>query len=116
MPIPPHLQRKLQQAIGTEAGDSLVTYLDSVEAMRGDIAELRHDTERLEDRLTALINASNEKLTALIAVNNERLTGLIATTEARLEASFEKGLREQTRFFFVAWSVILAFVVGLYVR
>ena len=105
MPIPPHLQRKLQQALGTEAGDSLVTYLDSVEAMRGDIAELRHDMDRIEDKLTGLITAGNE-----------RLTGLIATTEARLETSIQKGLREQTRFFFVAWSVILAFVVGLYVR
>ena len=46
----------------------------------------------------------------------EKLMGMIATTEARLEASIQRDLREQTRFFFVAWSVILAFVVGLYVR
>lgn len=105
MPINPHLQRKLQQALGPEAGDSLVTYLDSVEAMRGDIAELRHDMDRLEDRLTALIDGRYEKL-----------AGLIATSEARMDASLQKGLREQTRFFFVAWSVILAFVAGLYVR
>ena len=82
-----------------------MTYLDSVEAMRGDIAELRHDMERMDDKLIGLMNA-----------NNEKLMGMIATTEARLEASIQRALREQTRFFFVAWSVILAFVVGLYVR
>ena len=35
---------------------------------------------------------------------------------ARVEAAFEKALREQTRFFFLAWSVILATIIGLYVR
>lgn len=35
---------------------------------------------------------------------------------ARMETLLEKGLREQTRFFFVAWSVLLAMMVGLYTR
>jgi hypothetical protein len=35
---------------------------------------------------------------------------------ARIEASLERALREQTRFFFLAWSVILATIIGLYVR
>ena len=94
MPIPPQLQRKLQQTLGTEAGDALVTYLDSVEAMRGDIAELRHEMQR----------------------GDEKLAALIATSEARMEAAIEKGLREQTRFFFLAWSVVLASIIGLYAR
>ena len=35
---------------------------------------------------------------------------------ARVDASLEKALREQTRFFFLAWSVLLAVIVGLYAR
>jgi len=35
---------------------------------------------------------------------------------ARIEATFEKTLREQTRFFFVAWAVILAAIIGIYAR
>lgn len=35
---------------------------------------------------------------------------------SRLEAAFEKALREQTRFFFVAWAVILAAIIGMYAR
>ena len=149
MPIPPPLQRKLQQTLGIEAGDSLVTYLDSIEAMRGDIAELRHALQRLddklltflgarddkwavimkasEDKLTTLITANEEKLTTLITANEEKLTtliksnaetltGLVATSEARTAAAIERGLKEQTRFFFLAWSVVLASIIGLYAR
>ena len=35
-------------------------------------------------------------------------------TAARLEALLERGLRGQTRFFFLAWGVQLAAIVGLY--
>jgi hypothetical protein len=31
-----------------------------------------------------------------------------------MERMMEKGMREQTRFFFLAWSVPLAAIVGLY--
>ena len=32
----------------------------------------------------------------------------------RMELLVERGLREQTRFFFLAWAVILAAIMGLY--
>lgn len=35
---------------------------------------------------------------------------------AQSNAALEETLREQTRFFFVAWSVLLAAIVGLYAR
>jgi hypothetical protein len=28
----------------------------------------------------------------------------------------ERGLREQTRFFFLAWAVLLAAIIGIYAR
>ena len=34
----------------------------------------------------------------------------------RMELLVERGLREQTRFFFLAWGVILAAIIGLYTR
>jgi hypothetical protein len=33
-----------------------------------------------------------------------------------MEAAFEKALRDQTRFFFVAWAVILAAIIGISAR
>ena len=55
--------------------------LESRDASRGDVRELRHEMQ-------------------------------LGFT--RMEAAFEKGLREQTRSFFVAWAVILAAIVGIY--
>ncbi len=50
--------------------------------------------------------------------------GAIATMELRVHANdrvpqsarLEKGFREQTRFFFLTWSVLLAAIIGLYAR
>jgi hypothetical protein len=42
-----------------------------------------------------------------------------ARIDARFEqqnTTFERVLREQTRFFFVAWAVILAAIIGIYAR
>ena len=35
---------------------------------------------------------------------------------ARVDGTIEKALRKQTQFFFVAWAVILAAIVGIYAR
>ncbi len=45
-----------------------------------------------------------------------KLDGGVQSLRADFTAAIEKGLRDQTRFFFVAWSVILAAIVGLYAR
>ena len=65
-----------------------------MDANRDDIGELRHETQlgfsRLEQRLD--------------------------TVRVEFQAVLEKGFREQTRFFFLAWSVLLAAIVGLFAR
>lgn len=94
MPVSPHLLRKLQETLGVEAADDLVSWMEEMDANRGDIGELRHEVQLGFAR----VDAGVEKL------------------EAKMEALFEKGLREQTRFFFLAWSVLLASIVGLYAR
>jgi hypothetical protein len=45
-----------------------------------------------------------------------RLDGRLDTMQASMERMMEKGLREQMRFFFLAWSTLLAAIVGLYAR
>ncbi|MGH7677081.1 MAG: hypothetical protein ACRENU_01365 [Gemmatimonadaceae bacterium] len=81
----PHLERKLKEALGDDAGAELAAVTDRIDPIRGDIAELRH---AMEQRFTAL--------------------------EARMDARIEGSAKEQTRFFFVAWGVLLAAIVGLY--
>lgn len=90
MPVSPHLLRKLQETLGADAAEDLVNMLESTDPFRGDLAELRHEMRMGFTRMDAM--------------------------EAKFQAALEKGLREQTRFFFLAWSVLLAAIVGLYAR
>lgn len=77
----PHLERKLKEALGDDAGAELAAVTDRIDPIRGDIAELRHT---MEQRF------------------------------AQTDAAIERSAKEQTRFFFVAWGVLLAAIVGLY--
>ena len=112
MPISPYLRQKLQDTLGAEAADNLVSLLESMDANRGDIGELRHEMQlgfaRIDARF-ARVDARFEHLEA-------KWDGVFQTGQARMEALLEKGLREQTRFFFLAWAVLLAAIIGLYAR
>ena len=96
-----HLQRKLQQTLGAEAAGDLGAWMESMDAHRTDIGELRREMQlgfaKLDERFA-------------------RVDGRMDTMQERFEKLLEKGLREQTRFFFLAWSVLLAAMMGLYAR
>ena len=84
----PHLERKLKEALGDDAGAELAAVTDRIDPIRGDIAELRHAMDRGFAQIPAL--------------------------EAKMDAAIERSAKDQTRFFFVAWGVLLAAIVGLY--
>lgn len=105
MPVSPHLHRKLQETLGADAADDLVERMEGFDAIRGDVRELRHEVQLVQARFEG-------KLAEAVG----RLEGLMMANRASMEALLEKGLREQTRFFFLAWSVLLASVIGLYGR
>ena len=88
MPISPHLLRKLQDALGHQAAEEVVSRLDGSESFPGDMAEFRHEMQLAFTKVD------------------------VGFAEGR--AALEKGLKEQTRVFFVAWATLLVFVVGLY--
>jgi hypothetical protein len=98
MAISANLHRKLRQALGADAGDDLVTLLEVVEATRRELAELRHEMQLGFARV------------------DERIAGMESRLSAQFDAALQKGLKDQTRFFFLAWSVVLASIVGLYAR
>lgn len=62
MPPPSHLTRRLREVLGPDAGDDLVNWIDETSAMRGDIAEMRHELVRMEANLTAQIERSRSDL------------------------------------------------------
>jgi pheromone shutdown protein TraB len=59
MPLSPHLQRKLQESLGQEAAEDLVSFMEKADAHRADVAELRHEMQlgftRLESRMEAML-------------------------------------------------------------
>ena len=105
MAATPHLQRKLQQTLGAEAAGDLGAWMQSMDAHRTDIADLRREMQvgfaRIDERFARM---------------DERFDGRLNTMQERFEKLLEKGLREQTRFFFLAWSVLLTAMIGLYAR
>ena len=94
MAASPHLSRKIRDALGNEAGSELADILDraanDISEVRGDVAELRHQMDVGFTR----VDAKFETMGKII----------------------EQELRKQTQFFFLAWAVILAAIVGLYAR
>lgn len=83
-----------------------------MDSNRGDIAEVRHDLRVI----AADMDARFKQVESRFAHLESHFTNLLETQAARFEATLEKGLREQTRFFYLAWSVMLAAIVGLYSR
>jgi len=86
-----------------------------MDAHRSDIAEFRHETKvsfvKMDERF--------EKIDQRLSTYDERFArveGRMETMQKSMEHIMEKGLREQTRFFFLAWSVLLAAIIGLYAR
>ena len=54
MPVSAHLLRKLQESLGVDAAADLTTLLETVEATRADLAELRHEFDLLRARVDQL--------------------------------------------------------------
>jgi hypothetical protein len=84
----------LRVALATDAAADLGAWMQSMDAHRTDIGGLRHEMQ----------------------VGFARIDGCMDTMQERFEKLLEKGLREQTRFFFLAWSVLLTAMIGLYAR
>ena len=121
-----------------KVADNLLTLIDGMDANRGDIRELRHEMQlgfaRIDSRFDHLeelwverFENSEARWTERSASSDAKWTARFESLEiawaersdkgqARMEAMFEKGLREQTRFFFLAWGVLLAAIIGIYAR
>jgi predicted nuclease with TOPRIM domain len=111
----PNLQRKLQQALGADAAGDLVAWMHTMDPLRGEVTEMRRELQvgfaRIDERFARM-----DERFARIDERFAKSDGRIETLQASMERMMEKGLREQTRFFFLAWSMLLAAIIGLYAR
>jgi hypothetical protein len=89
-------------------------------AYKSDIREMNElNFARFDAKLAQRLAETRAELTEFRGEMRGSLTALdakIDLTAARLTTALETGLRDQTRFFFGAWSVILAAIIALSFR
>src|SRR5687767_13328110 len=102
-PMPsPHLERKLKEALGDDAGEELAAVTDRIDPIRGDMAELRHtlrgDMAELRHMLRGDMAELRHMLRGDIAELRHAMEQRFTTLEARMDARIEGSAKEQTRF------------------
>jgi hypothetical protein len=130
MATSPHLSQKIRETLGNEAGQELIGILgildqvvSDISDLRGDVAELRHQMEIGFARVDGKLAEGFGRVDGKFSEGFGRVDGKFAEGFGRVDGKFaemgkviEQELRKQTQFFFLAWAVILAAIVGLYAR
>ncbi|HEX8725299.1 MAG TPA: coiled-coil domain-containing protein [Gemmatimonadaceae bacterium] len=132
MPVTAKLSREFYERFGDRVADEFVNWFNQVDATyRSEFKDLfeanfsRLEAE-LDQRLTAFEARVEQRLAQIEAKVEQRLAQIesrVAQIEARVEQRFaelradlERRLSDQTRWLFAAWAVVLASVIGLYLR
>ena len=136
MSVTPKLSREFYERLGKTAANELVGLLDHMYSVnRAELQQLNETNfvrfdARLEQRVTQLEAKLEQRVTQLEAKLDQRVTQLEARLEQRvgelrayvdqrfaeLSTTLERGLKEQTRWMFVAWASLLIPIIGLWMR
>jgi len=125
MPVTAKLSREFYDRLGENVANELVEWFNAVDATyRADLRELnernfqRFDA-KLEQRL-AEMDAKWERRMAELDTRWERRLATIETGWERriscIETTLERGLKEHTRWMFLAWASLLVPIIGLWMR
>ena len=105
MSIPKRLAIKLQETLGHDASEDLVTLFDELRteqrALRADLTELKQDLRAMEARLS-------EKLQTVIATSTELAKGLTA-----LDKRIDEKHAELIKWSFLFWVGAVAAIAAL---
>ena len=136
MPVTAKLSREFYEKFGDRIADEFVNWFNQVDATyRSEFKDLfdanfsRQDA-RLEQRLAQFESKVEQRLAQFEAKMEQRLAQFEAKMEQRLahveakveqrlaemRVELERRIGEQTRWLFAAWAVVLASVIGLYLR
>jgi hypothetical protein len=114
MPVTAKLSKLFYEKLGEQVANELVDWFNAVDATyRTDLRELN------EVNFTRFDAKLEQRIAELRAELVTRIEGLEARLESRLsalEAKLEQRLGEQSRWFIAAWAVLLAGVVGLFLK
>lgn len=111
-PFPNSLRCKLQEVLGAEAAADLVSQIESMTTIREDLNELRHEMQSGFAR----VDTRFARLEGMLEGRFQAVDSKLVATESRMAEMIENGLREQTRFFFLAWAVLIASNIALWFR
>ena len=125
MPVTAKLSKAFYDRLGEQIANELVEWFNQVDATyRSDLRDInelnfaRFDA-KLEQRLAEFDAKIEQRLTESDAKIDRRFGDLETRIERRfgdLEVRLERRLGEQTRFFFLAWAVLLASNIALWFR
>lgn len=125
MPITAKLSREFYERFGDRIADEFVTWFNQVDATyRSEFKDLfETNFSRQDARLELRMAQFEAKVEQRMAQFEARLERRLAEIEAKMErrlaemrVDLERRLTEQTRWLFAAWAVVLASVIGLYLR
>lgn len=103
MPVTAKLSKQFYDRLGEEVANELVDWFNAVDAT------YRADLRELNELNFARFDAKLEQRIA-------QLDAKIDTVAAQLNATLERRLGEQTRWFFVAWAVLMMAIIGVWFR
>ena len=95
MPIPQHLRRQFREVLGQEAAEDLVSWMEGVDNLRADVAELRTELQVLSARMDARFASVDGRLAAI----DQRFV----TLEKGIEATIERRFADLLKWSFGFW-------------
>lgn len=89
-----------------------MSQIESMTTIREDLNELRHEMQSGFAR----VDTRFARLEGMLEGRFQAVDSKLVATESRMAEMIENGLREQTRFFFLAWAVLIASNIALWFR
>jgi hypothetical protein len=121
VPVTARLSKAFYDRLGEEIANELVEWFNQVDATyRSDLRDInelnfaRFDA-KLEQRMAALEGKFERRLGELDS-KIDRVASDLRTDYKSLESVLERGLKEQLRWMFVAWTALLIPIIGLWFR
>ena len=118
MPVTARLSKLFYERLGEAVTNELVDWFNQVDAAyKSDLREMNElNFARFDAKLEQRLAELGAELRVEIRTGLSTLDAKIDVTAARTHAMLEKALRDQTRFFFLAWAAILASNIALWFR
>lgn len=125
MPVTARLSKLFYDRLGEAVANELVDWFNQVDATyRSDLREInelnfaRFDA-KVDQRLAELrleLKGEIAGLRADMSSLESRLNAKLETLDSRVQARLDAAMRDQIRFFFLAWAALLVPMIGLWFR